>query len=119
MAVDAGFANHCCELLSGAGGVRSKRMFGGVGLYVDDVFVAIVAGDTLYLKTDESTRERFERAGSHAFEYTAKGEQHTTGYWSAPADAMDSPALMTPWVRLALDAALRANARAKGGRKKK
>lgn len=110
MAVDAEFVNHCCELLSGAGAVRSKRMFGGCGLYVDGLFVAIVAGDTLYLKTSDATRARFVDAGSHAFEYTARGERHSTGYFSAPAEAMDSPALMAPWVRLALEAAVGAHA---------
>ena len=29
------------------------------------------------------------------------------GYFTAPEDAMESPALMQPWARLALEAALR------------
>ncbi|MGE4241258.1 TfoX/Sxy family protein [Ramlibacter sp.] len=91
-------------------------MFGGRGLYVDDVFVAILAGDVLYLKTDDETRERFETAGGCRFEYTRQGTTQVTGYWAPPSDAMDSPALMGPWVRLALDAALRARA---GNRKRR
>ena len=35
-------------------------MFGGCGLYVDDLFIAIIVGDTLYLKADEPTRTAFE-----------------------------------------------------------
>ena len=31
-------------------------------------------------------------------------------YYAAPADAMESPALMAPWARLALQAALAAHA---------
>ena len=31
-------------------------------------------------------------------------------YWTVPPQAMDSPAEMLPWARLALDAALRAQA---------
>ena len=38
------FVDLCRELLSPAGAVRAKRMFGGHGLYVDDLFVAIVTG---------------------------------------------------------------------------
>lgn len=54
MAVQAGFAIYCCELLASAGHVHSRRMFGGYGLYVDEVFVGILTGDTLYLKVDEA-----------------------------------------------------------------
>jgi DNA transformation protein len=102
------FARYCAELLAAAGPVRVQRMFGGHGLYVDDLFVAIVAGETLYLKADAETAPRFEAADCTAFTYSTKGKHVSLRYWSAPAEAMDSPALMRPWVTLALQAALRA-----------
>jgi len=111
MAVRADFANYCSELLSSAGRVHGKRMFGGYGLYVDDIFVAIIAGETLYLKADEQTQQRFADAGCTRFEYTARGKQHATSYWSVPAEAMDSAEAMTPWARLAIEAAVRAGKR--------
>lgn len=105
------FASYCAELLSGLGAVRVKRMFGGHGIYVDDVFIAIVVGETLYLKADAQTLPRFEAEGCAPFTYAAKGKRQVSlGYRAAPAEAMDSPALMRPWARLALDAALRARA---------
>lgn len=104
------FATYCAELLSSAGTVRCKRMFGGYGLYLDEVFVAIIAGETLYLKTDAQTQGEFERAGGQRFEYTARGKTHALGFWSVPADAMDSPRSMQPWAKLALEAALRVGA---------
>jgi DNA transformation protein and related proteins len=104
------FVGHCTELLSGLGTVRVRRMFGGHGLYVDEVFIALIAGERLYLKVDENSRARFEAAGCEAFTYDAKGQQVSLGYWSAPVEAMDSPALMLPWARLALQAAVRARA---------
>lgn len=100
--------DHCTELLAPLGAVRSRRMFGGWGLYVDDVFVALIAFDRLYLKADAASAECFAAAGSEPFVYDGKGKAVTLGYWSAPAEAMDSPALMLPWARLALQAALRA-----------
>ena len=103
--------SHCLELLAPLGGVRSRRMFGGHGLYADDLFFALIAFDHLYLKVDDSTRARFEAAGSEPFVYEAKGRSVSLGYFSAPAEAMDSPALMLPWARLALQAALAARAR--------
>lgn len=110
MSVHADFAAYCTELLASAGEVRSRRMFGGYGLYVGDVFVAILVNDALYLKTDERSRPRFQAAGGRPFTYTRLGKQQGLAFWTVPAEAMDSPALMRPWVTLAVDAALRARA---------
>ncbi|HJV62065.1 MAG TPA: TfoX/Sxy family protein [Albitalea sp.] len=101
---------HSIELLQPLGSVRARRMFGGHGLYADDLFVALIAFDQLYLKADEHTRARFEAAGCRPFVYEAAGKQVTLGYFTVPAEAMESPALMQPWARLAVDAALRARA---------
>jgi DNA transformation protein len=105
------FARHCADLLAGTGAVQTKRMFGGYGLYVDDVFVAVVTGDDLYLKTDDETQPRFAAAGGKQFCFTSRGKVQATHYWSPPAEAMDSPALMKPWARLAFEAALRARSK--------
>ena len=101
---------HCLELLAPLGAVRAQRMFGGQGLYCDDLFFALIAADRLYLKVDASTRPAFEQAGCEPFVYDAKTGSVALGYWSVPADAMESPALMQPWARQALAAALRARA---------
>jgi DNA transformation protein and related proteins len=78
--------DHCLELLAPLGVVRSRRMFGGHGLYIDDLFVAIVAFDRLYLKTDEATRATFDDAGATAFAFDKEGETVTTSYRTVPAE---------------------------------
>lgn len=114
------FAGYCVELLAVLGAARSRRMFGGHGLYVDDLFVALVAGDELYLKVDAQTRPQFEAAGCKPFVYDKAGQAVAMGYWSAPGEATESPAQMLPWARLALAAALRARAaKASPGRRAK
>jgi DNA transformation protein and related proteins len=104
------FTRHCIELLSPLGPVRSRRMFGGRGLYIDEVFVAIIAGEQLYLKTDAQSRPAFEAVGAAPFRFVKEGESISTAYLQPPEEAMESPALMQPWARLALQAALRAQA---------
>lgn len=101
---------HCLELLAPLGAPRARRMFGGHGLYVDDLFVALIAFDRLYLKADAQTKALFEAAGCAPFVYDGKGQSVTMSYFTAPDDAMESPAYMQPWGRLALEAALRAKA---------
>jgi DNA transformation protein and related proteins len=104
------FVAHCLELLAPLGAVRAKRMFGGHGLYIDELFMAIIAFNRLYLKVDSLTRPQFEAAGCQPFVYDAKGKAMSMSYWSAPEDAMESQALMQPWARLAIAAAVRARA---------
>jgi DNA transformation protein len=101
------FTRYCAELLSSAGAVRVRRMFGGHGLYVDDLFIAIIAAEQLYLKADTQSRSQFEAAGCQPFRYQKEGEWTTLNYFAPPAETLDSPALMQPWARLALQAALR------------
>jgi DNA transformation protein and related proteins len=108
--VSAALVDHCLELLAPLGAVRARRMFGGHGLYIDDLFVAIVGFERLYLKTDAASRERFQAAGGEPLVYDAKTGAVALGYWTVPAEAMESPALMQPWARHAIEAALRARA---------
>lgn len=118
MAADSEFLAHCRELLAPLGTVRSRRMFGGHGFYVDDLFIALIAFGRLYLKADETSRARFEAAGCEPFVYEGKGRPVTISYFTAPEDAIESPALMQPWARLALEAAVRARAAKKAPAKK-
>jgi len=101
---------HCTELLGSIGTCTSRRMFGGYGFYIDGLFVALIAYERLFLKTDANSRPQFEAAGGEAFVFHKEGEAIATSYFSAPEQAMESPALMQPWARLALEAALRARA---------
>lgn len=108
---DHEFADHCAELLAPLGAVRVKRMFGGHGFYVDELFIAISISNRLYLKTDASSRAAFEAVDGAPFRYEAKGKLVSLSYFSPPDEALDSPALMLPWAHLAMQAALRARAK--------
>jgi len=110
---DHEFANYCAELLAPLGAVRVKRMFGGHGFYVDELFIAILASDRLYLKADAVSRPKFEAANCIAFHYEAKGKRMSLSYFSPPDEALESPASMRGWATLALQAAQRAGAAAK------
>jgi DNA transformation protein len=102
--------DHCLELFAPLGAARAKSMFGGHGLYVDDLFIALIAAERLYLKVDDQTQPLFAAAGCEPFVYEGGAKPMTMSYWTVPADAMESPALMQPWARRAIEAALRARA---------
>lgn len=110
---DTGFVSHCLELLSALGSTSSRRMFGGHALYIDGLCMALIIQDTLYLKTDDASRAQFERAGCRPFTYAGKHHDvHVTSYYTAPDEAMESPAEMMPWARRGLAAAVAARAKA-------
>ena len=111
------FVSHCLELLAPLGAVRARRMFGGYGLYVGEVFVALIADERLYMKADDASRAAFERAGCEPFAYSRRDRTAVTlGYWTAPEQALDSPRAMQPWARLSMAAALRAKASPRAAR---
>lgn len=102
------FVLHACELLSCLGTCKAVRMFGGYGLSVDGMNVALIAWDTLFLKTNAETEPQWLAAGGRPFRYEAKGKTMSLHYFTPPEEALESPALMAPWAGLALAAAVAA-----------
>jgi DNA transformation protein len=49
------------------GDITSRPVFGGVGLYWEDVIFGIVFGDRLYLKVDEGSRGDYLARGMEPF----------------------------------------------------
>ncbi len=108
MPVSQAYTDHVRELLGGLGPIRTRRMFGGVGVYCDDLMFALLADDDLYVKTDALNRRDFEAAASEPFTIEMKGRIERTSYWRLPAEASDDTEAALRWARLGLDAALRA-----------
>ena len=101
------FVSYLPELFQGFGPVSTRRMFGGHGVFHDGVMIGLVADDTLYLKVDAHTVDRFEALGLAQFQYDKGSKTVGMSYYMAPEEAMDDPDEMVPWARLAYDAALR------------
>ncbi|HEX2555156.1 MAG TPA: TfoX/Sxy family protein [Microvirga sp.] len=109
------------DLFQGLGPVRTRRMFGGQGIYRHERIFALEVGGEIYLKADAETIARFEAAGSRAFSYRDRNGRVTTmSYWLMPSEAADDPAEAARWGRLALEAAERAERAktAKAGRRR-
>ena len=112
MAVSQDFIAYVQELLAPAGVIRVKRMFGAAGVYVDELFFALIDDDALYFRTDEESEAAFREAGSAPFVYqTGDGQQMQMAFWRAPAEAMEGADEAAPWVRLGIEAALRKKAK--------
>ncbi len=96
-------------------------MFGGWGLYLDDVMFGLIAEERLYLKVDPETDAQFAAAGSAPFTYHRGAKRIAMSYREAPAGTLRDPGALLPWARLGLEAAVRARkkrARTKRGAKR-
>ena len=89
--------------------MTAKPMFGGVGLYAQGLFFALIAEDRLYFKVDDSTRPDFERLGMEPFR--PFGEEKAMGYYEVPADVLEDAAQLEPWMRKAIEVAAKAKTR--------
>jgi DNA transformation protein len=120
MPSDPSFVAHVLDLVAPLGEVSARSMFGGHGIYGEGVMFGLLDEDELFLKTDGATREIFVAAGCRQWTYVNKKvRMENTGYFRPPDGAHEDPDAMLPWARLALDAALRAQAAkvAKGTRR--
>jgi len=116
MAAPSEFCRYVMELLEasdldpgGFGHLRQRRMFGGYGIFFDDLMFALIASDTLYCKVDDDNRAAFEAEGMGPFAYARKdGGEGSLSYYEVPPDAMEAPGALEPWAALGLGAARRA-----------
>ena len=106
------FVEYLKEVFEEFGSVRARRMFGGYGIYHQDLMFGLVAEDVLYLKADRESQQRFSDRGLEAFAYEKAGKTVRLSYFMAPEDIYEDPAQASQWAKLAYEAALR-NAAAK------
>ena len=102
------FETFVTDQLSELGTVTSRKMFGGVGLYCDELFFGLIARDQLYLKVDDRTRGFFERAGCTPFR-PFLDRPGTMKYYSVPVEVLESARELVEWARRAVAAAARAS----------
>ncbi len=68
--------------------LRAQAMFGGFGLYCDEVFFGIVHRDRFYMKVNEHTLPQLKAMGMKAFRPSAKTT--LTSFYEVPLDVLES-----------------------------
>jgi len=104
---DHSFKDFVLEQLSRLPEVRAQAMFGGHGLYQDEVFFGILAEGRLYLKADRNTKPDFEAAGMGPFVYESSRGKATMSYYEIPPGVLDNSVELKQWALKAIDVALR------------
>jgi DNA transformation protein len=119
MSVSQEYSQYVLEQLSGLGRVVPRRMFGGIGLYCDDIFFALISGDVLYLKADDSNRADYVARGMRQFCPYRDRPERSMAYYELPADALEDPEECVAWARRSLAVALAAAAGKRPARRRK
>jgi DNA transformation protein and related proteins len=107
MAVSESYREYVMEQLETVGPVQSRKMFGGVGIYLGDLFFALIAQNTLFFKVDDTTRDDFIKADMKPFK-PYKDKPMTMQYYEVPIDVLEDRSEMQIWANNAIDVALRA-----------
>jgi DNA transformation protein len=101
------FVDSLHEIFERFGRIAPRRMFGGHGIFHEGRMIAIVLGDTLYLKADAESAPHFDRQNLPPFTYMRQGKAMPMSYRQAPADLFEDREEAALWGRRAYEAALR------------
>jgi DNA transformation protein len=106
MAVSEQYLDYVVDQLACIGQVTAKKMFGGVGLYHDEFFFGLIAGDVLFFKVDDVNRPAYEAAGAEPFKPYGDGS-YSMSYYEVPVDVLEDVDKLREWARAAVSAAER------------
>lgn len=106
MSVSDNYRTYIVEQLAALPALSTRRMFGGLGLYSDALFFALIDDDVLFFKVDDSNRDDYVSRGMKAF--MPFPGQPSLGYFQVPPDVIEEAEELTRWARRSVEVAQRA-----------
>jgi DNA transformation protein len=107
MRVSAGVKTFVMDQLAPVRGLDARAMFGGIGLYSEDVFFGILAADVLYFKVDDDSRRAYQSKRMEPFKPFADRTM-TMSYYAVPPDVLEDSDLLAKWAQRAIGVASKA-----------
>lgn len=111
MPLSPDFYKSTLDILSSTRPIRAKKMFGGAGIYLDEVFFAVLDDDKIFFKIDAETVAAYETLGMGP--WLMAGEPQAN-YRELPPSVLQDPTKLGEW----MDASAAAAQRIKKGKKK-
>lgn len=98
------YAQYVLDQISQSGDIRHRKMFGGVGIYIDDIFCAIIgSSNRFYLRVGSDNIDDFKKEGMEKF---SGGKGAGMPYYEVPEEILEDSMLLAEWARKARDAAI-------------
>ncbi|MCW8335064.1 TfoX/Sxy family DNA transformation protein [Vibrio paucivorans] len=79
------------RLFEQLGRVKSRSMFGGFGIFVDETMFALVVNDKLHIRADDSAAKKYKGQGYEPYVYKKRGFPVVTKYFALPDDWQANP----------------------------
>jgi DNA transformation protein len=92
---DESFRDFVLDQLQELDDMEARRMFGGYGLYQDELFFGIIYKGKLFFKIDEATVGEYRRRKMKPFRPNAK--QTLKSYYQVPADIIEDTYELREW----------------------
>ena len=105
MSVSDGYRIYIIDQLAALPALSTRRMFGGIGIYSDALFFALIDDDVLFFKVDDSNRDDYVSRGMKAF--MPFPGQPTLGYFQVPPDVIEEAEELARWARRSVEVAQR------------
>ncbi|MCW2118057.1 TfoX/Sxy family protein [Flavobacterium sp. 7A] len=102
MAASTDYLDFILDQLSNWKTIHSKRMFGCVGLYTDDLMFGIVSKEVLYFKVDESNKADYLAAGSEALKLF-KNNSVVASFYEVPIEILEDANQVIAWAKVSLE----------------
>lgn len=106
MATNPEYAKYVLDQLSNSGVITSRKMFGGVGIYIDGIFCALISSsNTFYLRVGPNNIADYISAEMQKF---PGGKGAGMPYYEVPEDVLEDTSTLDEWAARAKEAALAA-----------
>ena len=106
MSVQPQYLAYLLEQLEAHGRLRSRRMFGGVGLYSGELFFGIIDDDTVFFKSDASNSADYTARNMPRFMPFPERPEAVMAYYQVPADIIEDAESLVVWARKSVAVAL-------------
>ena len=94
------YAEYLVDVMDEMGDVTFKKMFGGIGFFLEGVMFAKLSGDgTLYFRVDDTNRSDYETLG--AFQFNSDSKKKGMPYYQVPQEILDDTDKLIEWAQTA------------------
>jgi DNA transformation protein len=100
------YLQYVLDQLAALQSATSRSMFGGAGLYCDDLFFGLIASDdTRYFRVDDDNRPDYEALGMGRFRPYKDKPHMSFNYYEVPPRVLENADELVTWARRSLKVA--------------
>ena len=102
MTISDDYILYVAHQLKSLGNLTVKKMFGGAGIYFENVFFALIADDVLYFKVDETNRTHSAPKAMGRFK-PFDDKPYTMQYYEVPVDILEDSEELYKWAMVSFN----------------